>query len=321
MQVLLPGEVARAHRHSPAAIRFIMSGNGAYTAVEGEKVIMREGDLVLTPSWLWHDHGNETGETVVWMDGLDVPLTKALDCIFFQMHQNLKADHGKPVNGSKALYGHGHLAPTWVKERPRFSPLMLYSFDQTMEALDGLRSTEGSPYEGIALEYTNPQTGGPVTPTISCRIQLVRKGEKLKARRVTGSSVFHVVRGKGRTLIDGKSFDWEQGRHRRAAELGTARAREHRRRGRDPVLDQRPAGDRGARLLPRGSVGVSPFLVFSAPGSPAASPRRRGSSGMQRNRAVEDLRRPVARIVVQERTDAGELVLHVGELAAARRPG
>jgi gentisate 1,2-dioxygenase len=118
-----------------------MSGNGAYTAVEGEKVIMREGDLVLTPSWQWHDHGNETRETVVWMDGLDVPLTKALDCIFFQMHQNLKADHGKPVNGSKALFGHGHLAPTWVRERPRFSPLMLYSFDQTMEALDALRTT------------------------------------------------------------------------------------------------------------------------------------------------------------------------------------
>ncbi len=115
VQVLLPGEVARAHRHSPAAIRFIISGNGAYTAVEGEKVIMHEGDLILTPSWQWHDHGNETGETVVWMDGLDVPLTKALNCIFFQMHENLKADHGKPVNGSKALYGHGHLAPTWVE--------------------------------------------------------------------------------------------------------------------------------------------------------------------------------------------------------------
>jgi gentisate 1,2-dioxygenase len=209
--VLLPGEVARAHRHSPAAIRFIISGSGAYTAVEGEKVIMHPGDLVLTPSWQWHDHGNETNETVVWMDGLDVPLTKALNCIFFQMHKDLKADHSKPVNGSKALYGHGHLAPTWVKERPRFSPLMLYSFEQTMEALNALRSSEGSPYEGIALEYTNPQTGGPVTPTIACRIQMLRKGEKLKPRRVTGSSVFHIVQGKGRTLIDGKPFDWGKG--------------------------------------------------------------------------------------------------------------
>jgi gentisate 1,2-dioxygenase len=211
VQVLLPGEVARAHRHTPAAIRFIIQGNGAYTAVEGEKVLMHEGDLILTPSWQWHDHGNETNETVVWMDGLDVPLTKALNCIFFQMHGEEKFAQSKPVNGSKALYGHGHLAPTWVKERPRFSPLMLYSFDQTMAALEALKDSDGSPYEGIALEYTHPQTGGPVTPTIACRIQMLRKGEKLKARRVTGSSVFHVVRGKGRTMIDGKAFDWEKG--------------------------------------------------------------------------------------------------------------
>src|ERR1043166_2871060 len=106
------------------------------------------------------------------MEGLDVPLTKALDCIFFQMHENLKAAHGKPVNGSKALFGDGHLAPTWVKERPRFSPLMLYSLDQRMEALAGVRSTKGAPYEGVALEYTTPQTGGPAPPTSSCRIQL-----------------------------------------------------------------------------------------------------------------------------------------------------
>ena len=80
-----------------------------------------------------------------------------------------------------------------------------------MEALHALREREASPYEGIALEYTNPQTGGPVTPTIACRIQMIRKGEKLKARRVTGSSVFHVVQGKGRSVIEGKTFDWAKG--------------------------------------------------------------------------------------------------------------
>ncbi|HEX9398026.1 MAG TPA: cupin domain-containing protein [Burkholderiales bacterium] len=210
VQVLLPGEVARAHRHSPAAIRFILQGNGAYTAVEGEKVVMREGDLVLTPSWQWHDHGNETKETVVWMDGLDVPLTKALNSIFFEMAGERQQAAKKPVNGSKAMYGHGHLAPTWTKERPKFSPLMLYSWDQTQEALHGLRNTEGSPYEGISLEYTHAQTGGPVMPTIGCRVQLIRKGEKTKPRRVTGSSVFCVRQGKGRTLIDGKAFDWSK---------------------------------------------------------------------------------------------------------------
>jgi gentisate 1,2-dioxygenase len=211
VQVLLPGEIARAHRHSPAAIRFIIEGGGAYTAVEGEKVLMYPGDFVLTPSWQWHDHGNETKETIVWMDGLDVPLTKALNAIFFEMGKEQRAQETKPVNGSKALYGHGTLAPTWKKERPRFSPLMLYSWDQTAEALHGLRERDGSPYEGICLEYTNPQTGGPVMPTLSCRVQMIRKGEKLKPRRVTGSSVFHVVQGKGRSVIEGKAFDWEKG--------------------------------------------------------------------------------------------------------------
>jgi gentisate 1,2-dioxygenase len=211
VQVLLPGEVARAHRHSPAAIRFIMQGNGAYTAVEGEKVVMQEGDLVLTPSWQWHDHGNETANTVVWMDGLDVPLTKALNSIFFEMGGERMQQATKPVNGSKAMYGHGRLAPTWTKERPKFSPLMLYSWEQTLEALHGLRDVEGSPHEGVALEYTHAQTGGPVLPTIGCRVQLIRRGQKLKARRVTGSSVFCVRQGSGRSVIGGQSFDWSKG--------------------------------------------------------------------------------------------------------------
>src|SRR5438477_573949 len=148
---------------------------------------------------------------VVKQSATAVPVSKALNAIFVEMGKELRPQATKPVNGSKALYGHGTLAPTWTKERPRFSPLMLYSWDQTAEALHALRETDGSPYEGIALEYTNPQTGGPVMPTMSCRVQLIRKGEKLKARRVTGSSVFHVVQGKGRSVIEGKSFDWEKG--------------------------------------------------------------------------------------------------------------
>jgi gentisate 1,2-dioxygenase len=201
VQVLLPGEVARSHRHSPSAIRFIMQGNGAYTAVEGEKVLMREGDLILTPNWQWHDHGNETKETVVWMDGLDVPLVKAMNCMFFEMHGEVKYEQTKPAGG---------LNPTRVKGDSKI-PLLLYSWDQTLEALNALRSAEGSPYEGVALEYTHPQTGGPVLPTIGCRVQMIREGERLKARRITGSSVFCVARGSGRTMIDGKAFDWGKG--------------------------------------------------------------------------------------------------------------
>jgi len=211
VQVLLPGETARAHRHSPAAIRCIMQGNGAYTAVEGEKVVMREGDLVLTPSWQWHDHGNETKETVVWMDGLDVPLVKALNAMFFEMNAGWRAPETRPVNGSKALYGMGRLNPTWVAARSKFSPLMLYSWDQTMDALHALRSRDGSPHEGVSLEYTHALTGGPVMPTIGCRVQLIRKGESLRPYRVAASSVFCVRQGRGRSTVGDRTFDWEKG--------------------------------------------------------------------------------------------------------------
>src|SRR5215831_3440701 len=153
VQLLLPGEVARAHRHTPTAIRFILEGSGAYTAVEGERVYMEPGDLILTPNWQWHDHGNETDHPVVWLDGLDIPLVRALNAMFFELHPERQAPVTKPRNASQALYGYGRLSPTWVKERPQASPLLLYSWDQTLAALQALRDREGSPYEGIILEF------------------------------------------------------------------------------------------------------------------------------------------------------------------------
>ena len=106
VQLLLPGETARAHRHTPTAIRFIMEGEGAYTAVDGERVYMEPGDLILTPSWAWHDHGNETDKPVVWMDGLDVPLVQALNAMFFQMYDVPQVPLSKPKNASVHLHGH-----------------------------------------------------------------------------------------------------------------------------------------------------------------------------------------------------------------------
>src|ERR1044071_3827297 len=106
VQILLPGEVARAHRHTPVAIRFIMEGDGAYTAVDGERVYMAPGDLVLTPSWAWHDHGNETDGPVVWMAGLDVPLVLDLNAMFFELHGEREFPLTRPHNASTRLHGH-----------------------------------------------------------------------------------------------------------------------------------------------------------------------------------------------------------------------
>jgi gentisate 1,2-dioxygenase len=88
---------------------------------------------------------------------------------------------------------------------------MLYSWDQTQEALHALREHDGSPHDGVSLEYTHALTGGPVLPTMSCRVQMIRKGEKLRPKRVAGSSVFLVKQGRGRSTIEGKVFDWEKG--------------------------------------------------------------------------------------------------------------
>src|SRR5437879_22363 len=128
VQVLLPGEVARAHRHTPTAIRFIMSGSGAYTKVDGERVYMEPGDLILTPSWSWHDHGNEGKDTVVWMDGLDVPLVLDLDAIFFQFYEQRQVPDRRPANSSQRVHGHAALNPTWIKQKKAYSPLLLYSW-------------------------------------------------------------------------------------------------------------------------------------------------------------------------------------------------
>lgn len=211
VQILLPGEVARAHRHTPTAIRFIIEGTGAYTAVDGERVYMAPGDLILTPSWAWHDHGNETQDRVVWMDGLDIPLIASLEAMFFQFYSSAQVPATRPVNSSRQMFGHAHIMPTWVKEKAQSSPLLLYSWDQAWLALDSLRAHEGSTHDGVLLEYRHPLTGGSVLPTMACMIQLLRPSEHTKAHRHTGSAVYHIVQGEGFTVIDGQRFDWRKG--------------------------------------------------------------------------------------------------------------
>src|SRR5919204_5386737 len=84
LQLILPGEVAPAHRHTQSALRFIIEGHGAYTAVDGERTYMSPGDFVITPSWTWHDHGNDSDRPMVWLDGLDIPLVSLLDAGFME---------------------------------------------------------------------------------------------------------------------------------------------------------------------------------------------------------------------------------------------
>jgi gentisate 1,2-dioxygenase len=206
-QMVKPGEIARAHRHTIAAIRFVVNGSGAFTTVEGEKFQMAPGDLILTPSWMWHDHGNESSEPIIWVDGLDSPLVHFLGVGFFEHFSHDR----QPVTqtGEASLNRSGYLKPpgSAVSE----SLLVSYPWKDTFAALQARKDDVGSPYDGVILEYTNPSNGGHTFPTLSCCIQLLRPGEKTKEHRHTSGAAYHVFCGRGVTVAGTESLHWEEG--------------------------------------------------------------------------------------------------------------
>jgi gentisate 1,2-dioxygenase len=186
IQIVMPGEIARAHRHSAAALRLIIEGSGGYTVVNGERVPMSPGDLVLTPGWSWHDHANDTDAPMIWLDGLDTPLVRMLEAGFYEEYQQDRQDFGAAVNASPWHYPMGEMRT----------------------ALQRLADIRGAGEETV-LEYRNRQTGGPVMTTISCHMQLLRPGEKTKAWRGVCRTNYHLVEGAGYSIVGDQRLDWE----------------------------------------------------------------------------------------------------------------
>ena len=213
LQVMRPGEFAGAHNHASAALRFIMEGSGAYTVVDGHKMSLAAGDFVITPNGTWHDHGVDAGgETTVWQDGLDMLLVNQLDANFYAVHPEHVQKSNYPVNDTAMVYGGPGLLPVggeaWSKP---YSPLLKYEWAPTYDALvRASKASDGSPYDGIIMQYVNPATGGPVMKTLGACIQLLRGGERTKAHRHTGSIVYNVAKGSGYSIIAGKRFDWKK---------------------------------------------------------------------------------------------------------------
>jgi gentisate 1,2-dioxygenase len=213
IQLLLPGEVAPAHRHSQTAIRFIIEGEGAYTAVEGEKTYMENGDLILTPSWTWHDHGHEGQEPMIWMDGLDVGLVRTLAGSFYEPHADDSHPLTKPDNGSTLRYSHGSYRPVTERKRDAYpSPLLAYKWGHTKESLDNLTQLqEADPLDGFAVDYINPATGGSADARIGTTMQKLSPSMHTQAHRHVHSAIYHVVDGSGYTIINGQKFEWSKG--------------------------------------------------------------------------------------------------------------
>src|SRR6202047_2233580 len=188
IQIVMPGEIARAHRHSAAALRLIIEGRGGYTVVNGERVPMYPGDLVLTPNWSWHDHANDTDAPMIWLDGLDTPLVRMLEAGFYEEYHQERQEVGTAVNASQ-----------WH-----------YPMSEMRAALQRLAAANTADAgEGIVLEYTNRVTGGPGVATIACRLQLLRPGEKKRARPRVCCTDFTVVEGAGYSVVGDQRLDWD----------------------------------------------------------------------------------------------------------------
>ena len=204
LQLIMPGEVAPAHRHTQSALRFIVEGSGAYTTVDGERTTMRPGDFIITPSWTWHDHGCEGSEPVVWLDGLDIPMIRFLDAGFAENATDKTQSVSKAEGSSFARYGH-NMAP--VRAAAPFgqtSPIFSYPYERSREALHQLeRDAPIDAWDGVKLRYVNPLTGGSPMPTMATFMQRLPAGFSGKPYRQTDGTVFSVVEAAGTAYIDG----------------------------------------------------------------------------------------------------------------------
>lgn len=195
LQLILPGEVAPAHRHTQSALRFVLEGQGGYTSVDGERTMMHPGDFIITPQWTWHDHGHEGTEPVVWMDGLDVPLVGFLNGGFREEHEAAAHTLTRPDGDALARYGSG-LLPINHTRTSHVSPVFNYPYDRTREALERCaRFEEIDPHHGICLRYINPVNGDWAIATLGTSMRLVPKGWSGRPYRSTDSAVLVVVEG------------------------------------------------------------------------------------------------------------------------------
>jgi gentisate 1,2-dioxygenase len=212
LQCLGPGETAPAHRHTPGAIRFVLTGSGVWTTVNGDRCDMRPGDLVLTPSWYWHDHTNNSDQNMFWFDGLDLPMVEALDAIFYEQHPEyaqLAPDHNESERtfaGSPARYA---AAGPAREASPAPSPLLIYRWPDTSAELTRLASER--PRDAVvSVEFANPATGGSVLPTLACSMHRLAARRLTPALRRTGNSVLVVFRGAGHSTVGGSRLDWAE---------------------------------------------------------------------------------------------------------------
>lgn len=214
-------DVMPAHRHSPNAVRFGLTGKQNFTGVEGENIKFGRGDLVLTPHDTWHNHGNLGDEPAINLSVLDLPLAETLNSIYFE-HDYSEEQDGKKIhvaeqskrftdNYSHDIYSRGGYMPRFVSHHRgtgNASPMFVYRWEIMRELLDSFMSWEGDPYEGIMVEYVDPVNGGPVYKTMTFFAQLLHPGQRTRPMKQNASLVCTPMEGAGHSIIEGQQFDW-----------------------------------------------------------------------------------------------------------------
>lgn len=213
IQLVLPGEVAPCHRHAQSALRFVLEGptedKGAYTAVNGEKVMMRPFDLVLTPTGLWHDHDNDSDTPIIWLDGLDIPLLQTLDCGYAERYDQAQFPASNRPGTTLSRFGRNMrpVRPSSVDRALADQPLFHYPYAGWRDALMDMADTGApEPDLGYKMQFTNPVHGGPIMATISAFGQFLPKGFETSAYQQTSGAVYTVCEGTGTARIGDKRF-------------------------------------------------------------------------------------------------------------------
>lgn len=202
MQLLLPGEWAPAHRHTPNAVRMIVEGEGAYTTVDGQKCPMSRGDLILTPTGLWHEHGHDGDAPVVWLDVLDLPLVYYMEASY---HVDGARQQVQPGQGERR-YAHGGLVPSPVFERTQTAyPMLRYPWAEAKAALQALAADQLG-LESVQVTYTNPETGGHAQNILGFYAQMLRPGQTLRLPVRSPAMVFHQIEGGTTVTVEGRAF-------------------------------------------------------------------------------------------------------------------
>ncbi len=210
LQLIMPGEVAPAHRHTQSALRLVLDGEGAYTAVDGERTTMRRGDFIITPSWTWHEHGNLGSQPVVWLDGLDIPIVRFLDAGFAERSERPSQQPLRPEGDALARYG-ANMLPLDYQPRPAEpTRVFVYPYDRTRASLLAIAQGQPDPHHGHKLRFVNPATGASPMPTIGAFAQWLPAGFETQAVRSTDGSVHVCLQGGGEVRVGEHSWRFDE---------------------------------------------------------------------------------------------------------------